>query len=142
MTSSADFAFLHPLRVRWSECDAQGIVFNVNYFLYYDVAMWEWIKALGYASWNEAPEFITAHAECDFKGSALFDDDLLVGVRAARFGAKSFDVATAIFRDEILLNVGKLTYIYVRRGTKETERLPQEFIDRATAFERTPPARS
>ena len=27
-----DFAFLHPLRVRWAECDAQGIVFNANYF--------------------------------------------------------------------------------------------------------------
>ena len=63
MTAPADFAFLHPLRVRWSECDAQGIVFNVNYFLYYDIAVWEWTRALGYASWNEAPEFLTAHAE-------------------------------------------------------------------------------
>ena len=142
MTSPADFTFLHPLRVRWSECDAQGIVFNVNYFLYYDVAMWEWTKALGYATWNEAPEFVTAHAECDFKASAIFDDELRVAVRAARSGNKSFDVATAIFRGGDLLNVGKMTYIYVRRGTKETEPLPQEFIDRASAFEKTPPARS
>jgi acyl-CoA thioester hydrolase len=25
-----DFTFFHPLRVRWNECDMQGIVFNVN----------------------------------------------------------------------------------------------------------------
>ena len=42
MTDRNDFKLLHPLRVRWAECDAQGIVFNVNYFLYFDVAMTEW----------------------------------------------------------------------------------------------------
>ena len=62
MTAPADFAFLHPLRVRWNECDAQGIVFNVNYFLYYDVAVWEWTRAPGYASWADAPAVINAHA--------------------------------------------------------------------------------
>jgi len=28
--SRSDFTFLHFLRVRWAECDAQGIVFNVK----------------------------------------------------------------------------------------------------------------
>ena len=59
MTAPADFAFLHPLRVRWSECDAQGIVFNVNYLLYYDIAVWEWTRALGFPTWETAPEFVT-----------------------------------------------------------------------------------
>jgi acyl-CoA thioesterase FadM len=29
--------FEHPLRVRYGECDPQGIVFNANYLLYFDV---------------------------------------------------------------------------------------------------------
>ena len=75
MSARADFAFLHPLRVRWNECDAQGIVFNANYFVYYDIAIWEWTRALGYPRYTDAPEFVTAHAECDYLGSALFDDE-------------------------------------------------------------------
>ncbi|MFN0023848.1 MAG: acyl-CoA thioesterase [Parvularculaceae bacterium] len=141
MTSPADFAFLHPLRVRWNECDAQGIVFNVNYFLYYDVAVWEWTRALGYASWADAPEFITAHAECDFKGSAFFDDELRIGIRAARIGVKSLDCATAIFRGDEILNAGKLTYVYVQKGTRLTAPLPAGHIDRLMRFERIVPLR-
>jgi acyl-CoA thioester hydrolase len=135
------FAFLHPLRVRWSECDAQGIVFNVNYFLYYDIAVWEWTRALGYASWDAAPEFLTAHASADFKGSAVFDDELEIGVRAARFGVKSMEVQGAVFRGRELLNVGKIAYVFVKKGTRETAPLPSEFIERVTALERVKPER-
>jgi acyl-CoA thioester hydrolase len=136
----SDFAFLHPLRVRWNECDAQGIVFNVNYFLYYDIAVFEWTRALGYAL-PEAPEFVTAHAECDYRGAALFDDELSVGVRAARFGCKSMACAFAVFRGEETLSVGRIVYIYVKKGTRETAPLPEEFMARVDAFERVKPER-
>jgi acyl-CoA thioesterase FadM len=33
--------FRHRLRVRYVECDPQGVVFNVHYFTYFDVAMTE-----------------------------------------------------------------------------------------------------
>lgn len=140
MTAPADFAFLHPLRVRWNECDMQGIVFNANYFLYYDIAIWEWTRALGY-SFADAPEFVTAHAECDFRGSAVFDDELLIGMRCARLGTKSMEIAAATFRGDDALTVGKLVYIHVRKGTRETAALPPAFIERVTAFERAAPAR-
>jgi acyl-CoA thioester hydrolase len=139
MTSRSDFAIFHPLRVRWSECDAQGIVFNVNYFLYYDIAVWEWTRALGYPTWDTAPEFVTAHAECDFKGSALFDDELEIAMRCSRLGTKSMDMTAAVFRGDECLNVGKLIYIYVKKGTRETAPMPAEYISRVIAFEKTAP---
>ena len=38
--------FSHRLRVRYGECDAQGIVFNANYLAYVDVALTElWREA-------------------------------------------------------------------------------------------------
>ncbi len=141
MTARAEFAFLHPLRVRWAECDAQGIVFNANYFAYYDHAIWEWTRALGFKTWEAAPQFVTAHAECDYKAPARFDDELLIGVRAARFGTKSMEVRAAVFRGDDLLNIGKLNYVYVKAGTTEPAPLPPEFIERVTAFERTMPER-
>ena len=141
MTSRSDFAFLHPLRVRWSECDAQGIVFNVNYLLYYDIAIWEWTRALGYSTWGVAPEFVTAHVSSDFKGSAVFDDVIEVGVRALRLGTKSMEVATAVFRGDELLNTGKIVYVHVKKGTRETAPLEAAFIERVMAFEKLSPAR-
>lgn len=41
----ADFAFSHRLRVRWSETDAQGVVFNARYLDYADVAITEYWRA-------------------------------------------------------------------------------------------------
>jgi len=141
MTSRTDFAFLFPLRVRWAECDGQGIVFNANYFAFYDHAIWEWTRALGYRTWETAPQFVTAHAECDFKAPARFDDELLIGVRVARFGTKSMEVRTAVFRGEETLNIGKLNYVYVSAGTVEPAAIPADLIDRVTAFERVKPER-
>ncbi len=140
--SETDFTFFHPLRVRWSECDAQGIVFNVNYFLYFDVAMTEYMRALGFSFIGpEALEFYTVRAEADYRGSAVFDDELRIGVRCARLGTTSMSAAFIILRGDEVLTEGALTYVHALRGTKTTAPLPAFFIDRATAFERTPPER-
>ena len=46
-------AFRHPLRVRFHECDPQGVVFNGNYLAYFDIAFTElWREAFG--GWDEA----------------------------------------------------------------------------------------
>ena len=139
------FTFFHPLRVRWNECDAQGIVFNVNYFLYYDIGVFEWNRALGY-DMGSAPEFLTVRAEADFKASAVFDDELLVGMRCARIGNKSMQVAGIILKGTdpataSVLNVGMLTYVYVEKGTTKTAPLDPALIARIEGYEKTPPTR-
>jgi acyl-CoA thioester hydrolase len=42
----SDFAFHHRFRVRWSETDAQGVVFNARYLDYADVAITEYWRAV------------------------------------------------------------------------------------------------
>ncbi len=40
--------FRHRMRVRFNECDPQGVVFYANYLMYFDVAMTEfWREAVG-----------------------------------------------------------------------------------------------
>ena len=40
--------FSHELRVRYGECDAQGIVFNANFLAYVDVVLTEiWRQSMG-----------------------------------------------------------------------------------------------
>jgi acyl-CoA thioester hydrolase len=36
--------FVHTFRVRYHECDAQGIVFNANWLSYFDVTLTEWFR--------------------------------------------------------------------------------------------------
>jgi acyl-CoA thioesterase FadM len=88
VSASRDFEL--PLRVRYGECDPQGIVFNANYLLYFDVVFTElWRAALG--PWQELKDagvdLVVANANIDFRASARFDDELvrcLARQRAAR----------------------------------------------------------
>ncbi|MEZ5894161.1 MAG: thioesterase family protein [Parvularculaceae bacterium] len=141
MSAKGVFSLLHPLRVRWAECDAQGIVFNVNYFLYFDVAMTEWLRALGFKG-DKTLEFFTVHAEADYKGSAAFDDMLDIGVRCTKLGTTSMTLEAAIFRGEELLTTGKLIYVHADLGTKDKTPLPEDFVARVLAFEKTAPERA
>ena len=138
MTEKSSFTLLHPLRVRWAECDAQGIVFNVNYFLYFDVAMTEWLRALGLSGGGQ-PEFYTVHAEADYKGSARFDEMIDVGARCIKLGRTSMTLEAAIFRGGELLTQGKLIYVHAEPKTQEKTPLPDDFIERVLRFEKTAP---
>jgi acyl-CoA thioester hydrolase len=138
MLNRSSFALLHPLRVRWNECDLHGIVFNVNYLTYYDIAMYEWQRVVS-RSKSEQPDFLTAHAECDFFASAHFDEELEIGARCIGIGTKSLDLEGAVFRGPELLNRGKLVYVHIKKETKEPVPLSRDFIERVIAFERVKP---
>src|SRR5258708_39770399 len=81
--------FVHPLRVRYGECDPQGIVFNANYLLYFDVAFTElWREAVG--PWQEMVgrgiDAVVARAEIDFRAPARYDDVLALTAQVVRLG--------------------------------------------------------
>lgn len=141
MTKLEDFTFFHPLRVRWAECDAQGIVFNVNYFLYFDVGMTEYLRAMGVEGASML-EFFTVRAEADYRGSAHFDEEVSVGVRAARFGRTSITFEMILVRDGVILTEGALTYVHAEKGTQTPSVLPAAFKDAIMAFEKAPPQTS
>lgn len=136
--SPKDFTFSHPIRVRWGECDAQGIVFNVNYFLYFDVAMTEYFRNHGYEG-DDMASFYTAHAEADYRGSATFDEIIDVGVRCARIGRTSVTIEYLISRDGQTLTEGHMVYVYIDPGSQRSAKLPEAFIDKITAYEKTSP---
>ncbi len=140
MSVRRKFIFFHPLRVRWAECDAQGIVFNAKYFLYFDVGMTEYLRTLGYQG-DKTLEFFTVHSEADYRASAKFDDELEIGIRCARLGRTSMKLAAAIFRDGELLTEGSLTYVHAELNTQDKSPLPASFVERILAYEETPPER-
>jgi acyl-CoA thioester hydrolase len=129
--SRSDFAFFHRLRVRWSEVDPQGIVFNPNYLLYADVALTEFWRALGidYVAMPKAHGVDTfmVNAQVDYFGSALFDEEIEIGVRTERLGRSSLVLRFAVFRGDAGLVAGALTYVFATTGPERTPTpIPEE----------------
>src|SRR3978361_1452685 len=104
LPSRAEFVVVERVRVRWSEIDAQGIVLNPNYLVYADLAMTEYMRAIGLpypeCVRRYAADLFAARAELDFVGSAAFDDQLELAARVEYIGRTSFRLRICIFRDE------------------------------------------
>lgn len=87
--------FVHRLRVRFHEVDAQRVVFNANHLTYADVASTEWWRAVlgGYDRLLERGlDVVVAEANARFLGPARFDDVLEIAVEVQRIGTTSMVV--------------------------------------------------
>ena len=147
----SEFAFFHRLRVRWSEVDMQKVVFNGNYFNYFDVAVFEsWRAMVGqgmraqgarlqeqFESWIHNIYVVKASAE--YHGPAHWDDELDIGVRATRLGRSSMRTVVEIYRGDEHLISGELIYVYKDPATNAPVPLPDEFRKLIVEFEKVRP---
>ncbi len=142
---SEAYRFFHRLRVRWAECDMQGIVFNPHYMMYFDVAFTEYMRAVGLpypAAFVElgSDTFMVA-VNAAFRGSARYDDELDIGVRTAYFGTTSFRMAFSIRRAGGVLVDGEATYVNGHRETHAPTALPERLMTLVEGFEIVAPER-
>src|SRR6478735_1307631 len=81
----SDFRFFERLRVRWAEIDAQKIVFNGHYLMYFDTAVAGYWRALAmpYAATMHylGGDLFVRKSTVEYEGSARYDDVLDIGVR-------------------------------------------------------------
>ena len=99
--SREQFWFFHPFRVRYSEIDGQGVVFNAHYLTYFDTTITEYFRALGYDQYADAKQtgedFHVVKSVIEYKAPVRFDRELDVGARVARIGNSSLTFELAIF---------------------------------------------
>jgi acyl-CoA thioester hydrolase len=120
--------FIHKLRVRYGECDPQGIVFNANYLLYFDVAFTElWRASVG--PWQEMVErgidAVVAEANLKFHAPARFDDQLELRARIASLGKTAITTELDVMRDGQLLVAGRLRHVCVATDSWSKTELPE-----------------
>ena len=110
-------AFTHRIRVRYGECDPQGIVFNANYFLYFDVALTElWREALGpYQEMIErhGVDLVVGEARCRYRAPARFDEVIDLEMTVSRLGTTGMTSAIRILREGELLVEGEMRHVFV-----------------------------
>lgn len=123
--------FRHRLRVRWSECDLQGVVFYPNYLAYFDHALTElWREAVGpFAQINDfGIDLVVAEAQIRYRASARFDDEIEIVVSITRLGDSSMTMEIAVERcaDGTLLAEGRLRHVFVDPGDFQKREMPAE----------------
>ncbi|MEJ2264952.1 MAG: thioesterase family protein [Anaerolineales bacterium] len=134
------YRFSTPLRVRFNETDAQGHVNFAWYLNYFDVALIEYLRALGY-SYNDMLEegfdmlYIDAHTA--YKSAAYFDEILQVRCRVGKIGNTSLRFDFQVFDDagEREVAVGEIVVVIAERDTYQKTPVPDRLRESIEAYE-------
>jgi acyl-CoA thioester hydrolase len=123
--------FRHRLRVRWSECDLQGVVFYPNYLAYFDHLLTElWREAVGpYGEIHtHGIDLVVAEANVRYRASARFDDEIEVVASITRLGTTSMTTGLTVERveDGALLAEGELRHVFVDPDSFEKRDIPPD----------------
>jgi len=125
--------YVHRIRVRYGEVDMQQVVFNSHYMAYCDDAVEMWLRHLGLRVLDHGWDFMLKKAVMEWDGAASVHETIEISVGLARSGTTSFDVSfhgrvgdRPVFRCTI-------TYVGVRRGTRETMPPPSAVLERLRA---------
>ena len=124
--------FRYRIRVRFNECDGQGVVFYANYLVYFDVAMTElWREAFGggYAGMiAQGTDAMVAEVNIRYRASARFDDEIDLVARVTRIGATS--TVTRVTAERVaagtLLAEADLRHVFIDPTTLEKREIPDE----------------
>jgi acyl-CoA thioester hydrolase len=127
------FDFVHRERVRFRDLDPMGHVNNAVFLTYMESARTAFLIELGAASGVHDLPIIVARIEIDFRSPAGLGDEVEVGVRAGRFGTKSFDLEYELRAGDRLLAEAKSVCVGYDYATGETVAIPDDWRARLAA---------
>ena len=116
-----------PIRVRYAETDAQGIVYHANHVIYFEVGRGAYLRAQGF-DYNglEASGLIMVVAEINvkYKAPARYDDVLVVRTRIAELGWASLVFQYELLKDEALIAEGRSIHVCLNRDSGRPVAIP------------------
>lgn len=115
------------LRVRYAECDAQGVVFNARYGDYVDIAATEYFRVvLGdyKALLKSGIDNQVVRLATDWQSPARFDDILSIRVVPGRIGNTSYSITVEIHDYFSQRAIAKSEVVYVMVAADSFQKLP------------------
>ncbi|MGH7897755.1 MAG: acyl-CoA thioesterase, partial [Candidatus Binatia bacterium] len=91
-----DWPVTYRRKIRYSDTDAQGIVFNGNYAIYIDDTLTDYLDAVGLPSevfLRSGHDMVLARSEIDFRSAARLGETLVTGAHVTRVGKSSVTFA-------------------------------------------------
>jgi len=130
-------SFRTMLAVRWTDCDAAGIVFYGNYYAFQEAATLEFFRSRG-LSWHTLQERYGAHfprveSHCTYTGPATYGDLIEVELFVPDIASKIMTLGFRVFAqvDQRKLCDGYVKFAMVPRspenGAARALPLPEEF---------------
>ena len=121
-------------KVRFSDTDLQGVVFNGNYFTYFDDVLTDYFEALGlgWATFTDMGfDLVVAHVDIDFRSSAKLGENLVTGTRVQRIGTTSVTFALETREEQTgrLVVEGSEVYVIVDPATFRPVPVPEVLIE-------------
>jgi acyl-CoA thioester hydrolase len=119
--------FVYRLRVRYAECDPQGVLFNAHYLAYVDHTITELWRAAygGYQTMlDRGVDIVVAEAQLRFLGAARFDEEIAIEARVTRLGTTSVTTSYRFLRADELLLEATLRHVFIDRATAAKTAIP------------------
>ena len=141
--AKSDFRFMTPVRVRWMECDAQGIVYNGAYLGYLEIGQAEYYRNLGFAIYiipqSGYFDFAVVKSTQEFKAPAKVDEIIELHVRVSNIGNTSLTLNLEIYpegSDRLLTSI-ETVYVGYDAATETSRPVPDAIRQLVTHFEET-----
>jgi acyl-CoA thioester hydrolase len=135
---AGELPFRFRLRVRYGECDAQGVVFNARYADFVDISVNEYIRTL-FGDYqhllDQDLDIQVVSLTVNWKAPAKFDDVLEARIRAGRIGNTSFRLHLEFFRygDGAFIADADVTYVLIQPSVMSKVTIPdriRELLDK------------
>jgi acyl-CoA thioester hydrolase len=110
------------IRVRYNECDVQGIAFNANYLVYVDETIDRWVTdTLG----EDAIDMVVKKATLEWQSPACRGELLDLVPAVTRWGTTSFDLTVTGTVADRPVFTATILYVNVVPGTKTPTPIPE-----------------
>ena len=130
--------YVYELRVRYHECDPQGIVFNANHFAYFDMTLTElWREVFGsYDAVREdyGTDVMVKDAQATFHAAPRFDEVIAVEMTIEKLGNSSMVSHFEEKRDGELLVSGRVVHVFVDPATWKKQDIPASVRERLEPY--------
>ena len=136
------FSFLYPIRVRYSEVDPQGIVFNAHYLTYFDCVITEYYRSIGYNYAKEVKkhkkDFHVIKTVIEYKKPIVYDQIIDCCLKTNKIGRSSliFDIAIFKNKKKMIFAFGQVIQVYTDQITKKSTNLPNSLVNKIKKFEK------
>lgn len=118
-----------PIRVRYAETDAQGVVYYANYLIWFEVGRVDFLRQAGvdYAELEARGQGVMiVEANCRYQAPARFNDELIVHTWCDELRHSSFRFRYEVRRGEVTLAEGYTIQVFLDLKEGKSTRVPPE----------------
>ena len=141
--AKSDFRFHYPIRVRWSDCDVQGVVYAGRYQDYLAIAEVEYYRNLGFDMYalgrRNYYDTAAVKSTLEYRAPARLDQLIEVHHKVSNIGETSITMESEIYRtgSEELLTRAMVIYVSFNAEKQAKQPMPEDIRTLVTHFEDT-----